>query len=125
MDTGSGEGSWEGGFHRRRHNEENTRTWEGDTGHDRRRQKATNTDTWEGDTGVYRSRYKEHEKTQKGRRSLLKYRRIIGNKTANRTMNRHNVNANNTREEPQRKIDGKDATISQDQNPNENMKDIK
>ena len=40
-------------------------------------------------------------------------------------MNRHNDNANNTREEPQRKTDGKDGTTSRDQNPKENMKDIK
>ena len=79
MDTGSGDGSWEGGSYRRRHNEVNTRAWEGETGHDRRRQKAVNTDAWEGGTGVYRYQYKENKRTQEGKRPFQKYRRITRN----------------------------------------------
>ena len=86
MDTGSGEGSWEGVSYRRRLYEVNTRAWEGETGHDRRLQKAVNTDAWEGGTGVYRCQYKENQKTQEGKRPFQKYRRITRNKIANRTM---------------------------------------
>ena len=47
MVIGSREDSWEGGPHRRQHNEENTKAWEGDTSHDRRQRKQVSTDTWE------------------------------------------------------------------------------